>query len=161
MKRDVHKHIFVDGILRSDRLDLSLDLTDRNAYWFVDINRCTFEQLKAAMRIRADALGKDRDQTIIFADWSDQGWDEPQLAEYFQLGSDNFGGGNVHYVTRQHIDKRNIENITDDKEFSHYGDKWSWDGDEELPSLVSEAASRLRDTLCGRTWSTQYQKSPA
>ena len=130
-KRDEHKHIFVDGILRSDRLDLSLDLTDRNAYWFVDINRCTFEQLKAAMRIRADALGKDRDQTIIFADWSDQGWDEPQLAEYFQLGSDNFGGGNVHYVTRQHIDKRNIENITDDKEFSHYGDKWSWDGDEE------------------------------
>ena len=129
LNEDEHKHIFVDGIIQSTRLDLSLDICDRNSYWFVDINRCTKNQLKRAMRKRNSTIVNYKRNAVIvvLVDWSDYGREELELAELFLLASDFFGSGNVRFVTRQFMDNRNIQNISNDKEFSNYGIKWSWD----------------------------------
>ena len=132
---DEHKHVFVEGISKSAKLELCTDMLDKDPYWFVDINRAGFNEIEQAMERRTAILGPTRNQTIIYADWSDGGWDEDQLASLFSLASHHFGKGNVHYITRQHIDNRGIENVTYDDEFRNLGVKWKWHWDQEAAEL--------------------------
>lgn len=126
-KTDEHKHIFIDGISRSNKLALTSDMCDKGAYWFVDIMRISLLELKLAMVKRSRAPGQNQNQVIIFADWSDNGWGEPTLKKIFILASKNFGRGNVRYVRRQHMNHRKIQNITHDGEFRNYGVERNWD----------------------------------
>lgn len=151
---DEPKHIFFDGIAQSTRLDLSLDLCDRNVVdWVVDINRCTEDQLKTAMRQRTSAPegSGERDKvSVVLMDWSDFGFEDDDLEALLLLASHYFGRGNVHYVTRQLMDNRNIQNISNGKEFSDYGVRWSWDEEGEkfgLGGRIKAARYPVRSDL--------------
>ena len=182
--KDEFKHIFLDGIAKSDKLERTYDMYDPEAYWFVDLNRVTEAELETKWkqqmecmieyhRQRRNAEGADYEhskshQKIILVDWSDSGWDEGILSSIFALCARYFGKGNVHYVTRQHVDSREI--VIDPKNepvpFEGLGDLWQWDGGaqhglggkievarysvrSDLVDSISEVVKETKDALGG------------
>jgi len=127
---DESGHIFLDGIQKSDKLQLTLDVTDNNAHWFVDMNRCQHDCLKEALEKSGLADVENSTGTQLFlADYSDYGYSEDIVSSISQLAVAYFGVGNVHYATRQHMDGRNIKILGKAKNetFSEQGDLWIWE----------------------------------
>lgn len=110
-----HKHIFLDGIINSDKLELTQDFCDPTAVWFVSLSRTEkkeWEQVNAQMEScnTHDRNSSGQKNKIILVDWSDSGekLDEGALSRLFFLCSLFLGKDNIRYVTRQHVIGRDV-----------------------------------------------------
>ena len=75
-----HKHIFLDGIINSDKLELTNDMCDPTAIWFVLLTQVEMKEWEELGMQIESCDGSNFGQQIILVDWSDYGEDLDQGA---------------------------------------------------------------------------------
>ncbi|KAL7529327.1 hypothetical protein ACHAWF_002937 [Thalassiosira exigua] len=106
-RRNEMGHIWLDGIERSEKLQLTLNVSDASADWVFDFLRSSLGDLKEHLKASGRVNHAPTKSRIVMLDMSDGGYHNLQLRS-LPLVFKYFGKENVYYATRQQIVNRNM-----------------------------------------------------
>lgn len=103
-----HKHIFLDGIINSDKLELTNNMCDPDVIWFVSLTSVEgmeWEQQLIQQKMESSCIVSAQKIVLDGGEYLDQG----AISRLFFLCSLYFGKDKLRYVTRQYVEGRDVK----------------------------------------------------